>query len=568
MGWITQFAMMTAAMAVPLAIGGRFDRWKLFLRCLSGIGLICGVYGIAQWLGWDPILPEQLRNQITAQFGGVYRPVGTIGHPVYFANCLMYAFFSSLALLIIERARALRVMAAGTLITAAVASSASRGALLGVAGGSLLFLTWALLNRPRTSSLSKQPASRGRIRAISSIIGIGLACVLALISIRFTVNVSQVFPATRLVPVRFREFGSDLDSIGRVIVWQDVFARVVPNTWITGAGPGMFRVAFAKYRSDNYGAFGPDVHWESAHNVFLDRLTEESIAGLFSFLALIGAAAHNILRASRTSMNSEVSAAYAAIGGGLVAVLIHGSFNGEVIPTTYYFYIWIALCFASPDSAERRSQDHVEPKAQSHAFGTLILVLALFASLCVGWYAYKNWIAETALADAVRASAFGDETGLLASVRQGQRAMDHVGTYHLEFAQLISGFLRNYRQVVSPQGQVSLPQTAVDSALWAVNRTDEPMRALLNLISLGDVTADVRTVTWLEQLEKIDPYWFRPHELSARLFLQQGRIEEALREATIARQLAPYEESAEKLWAQLNAIRRELGTHAGKLPVR
>jgi len=56
-------------------------------------------------------------------------------------------------------------------------------------------------------------------------------------------------------------------------------------------------------------------------------------------------------------------------------------------------------------------------------------------------------------------------------------------------------------------------------------------------------------MNWLHQLQELDPYWYRGHELSARLLLQEGKLSGALREATIARQLAPYVNSTASLWS-------------------
>src|SRR5204863_186037 len=83
MGWITQFAMMSAAIAVPVAIGGDFAKWKWLLRVIAAIGVLSAVYGLLQWIGWDPFVPSFMRDQIIADFGGRYRSPGTIGQSTY-----------------------------------------------------------------------------------------------------------------------------------------------------------------------------------------------------------------------------------------------------------------------------------------------------------------------------------------------------------------------------------------------------------------------------------------------------------------------------------------------------
>jgi len=85
-----------------------------------------------------------------------------------------------------------------------------------------------------------------------------------------------------------------------------------------------------------------------------------------------------------------------------------------------------------------------------------------------------------------------------------------------------------------------------------INGSDYPRR----------MTHDPKTMNWLRQLQESDPYWYRGHELSARLLLREGKLSGALREATIARQLAPFVDSTATLWTQLIAFRNEVGPDA------
>ncbi len=321
----------------------------------------------------------------------------------------------------------------------------------------------------------------------------------------------------------------------------------------------MFRVAFTRYHSNSYSAFNPDVHWESAHNVFLDRLTEQGVIGLLAFVCLIGAFIYNMTNALRSSSDPKNTAAYAAVGAALVAVLASNSFNGEVIPTTYYFYIWIALSFAASDCSERSTSIDPTSKPARKWLQVIGVLAAVTASIGMAWYANRNWKAETSLIAGAQAVDSRDESILLTSGGDAERAMKHVGTYHLEVATLIVTFLQENGNTLSEQSRTQLAQSGIDSAIWAVERTDKPMVALLNLITLGRMTSDPRTTKWLQQLQEMDPYWYRAHELSAHFLLREGKVNDALREATIARQLAPYVDSTANLWKQLIAFRRELG---------
>jgi len=535
MGWITQFAMICVAASIPFAIKANPKNFKFLLRAIAATGFLSAAYGMLQWLGWDPFLPAFLRGEIVEQFAGSYRSAGTIGQPTYFANYLLYPFFSSLALLSCETGWMLRALnvANTTLIAAVLALATARGGLAGCIIGLALFLGWRLTLKAHSAKHLVKPAT----------------AVIAVITIAVAV-------ATYAGSAR--RFGTDPSSLGRIILWQDVTQRIVPKTWISGAGPGMFRVAFTRYRSNNYSAFNPDVHWETAHNVFLDRLTEQGVIGLLAFASLIAAFAYNLIKILRSSLDPKNKTLYAAIGAALPAALASNCFNGEVIPTTYYFYIWIALSFAALDC----SGDAAPPGSSTRARRWLQVVAVgagVTASIGMTSYAYRNWKAETSLIMAAQAVDSRDESALLMSAEDVERAMEHVGTYHLEVARLIVTFLRENWNTLDEESRTTLAQRGIDSAIRAVERTDKPMLALMDLITLAGMTRDSRTMNWLHQLQELDPYWYRGHELSARLLLREGRLSGALREATIARQLAPYVESTASLWSQLITFRKEVG---------
>ncbi len=537
MGWITQLAMALIAVSVPFAIRSDLKNLRYLLRVVAAVGLISGAYGMLQWLGWDPLLPSFLRQQILEQFAGNYRASGTIGQPTYFANYLLYPFFSSLALLCYETSRRMRALAIANiaLISVVLAIGTARGGLVGCAVGLAGFAGWLLTVQVRSSP---RPA---RI--------MGWIAVLIIIAIAVTGYWSS----------SFAHFGTDTASVGRIILWQDVIHLIVPPRWIAGTGPGMFRVAFTRYHSNRYTAFNPDVHWETAHNVFLDRLSEQGVIGLAAFGCLIAAFGYNMIKVVRSSSDRWIAAGHVALAAGLVAGLAGSSFNGEVIPTTLYIYIWIAISFTARDCAEGQPPGGRRAKPPGRSIRITAAVAAIAAAIGFAWYAGRNWTAEASLMDVAQAVESRDESAILASAGEAERAMEHVGTYHLEVSLLITNFLRSNWNTLNGPSRTRLVQKGIDSATRAVEGTDKPMLSLMNLVILGNLSGDARTAEWLKQLQALDPYWFRTHELSARLLLLQGNLKDALREATIARQLAPFSSTTAELWKQLIAFRQQAG---------
>jgi O-antigen ligase len=552
MGWIAQFAMIATAIAAPLAIRDDFSRWKRLLEFVSAVGAISAAYGILQSIGWDPFLPSFLRDRIILDSGGVYRSYGTLGQPAYYATYLLYPFFAALAILVSE-ASAKRIFAGGamTVIVAAIGSSGTRSGLLACAVGLGVFTIWALLSRLRLANRSVMRIAAGLCMAL--LLGVwGLSSVGNLPG-----NSELSLPGMKVLESRLANAGTDSASIGRIVLWRDVIQRILPKVWLSGTGPGMFRVAFARYRSNSYAQFGPDVHWENAHNLFLDRFSEQGILGLVAIIALIAAFVHNIVSAVHRTADRKRAAGYAAIGAGLAAVLVSHSFNGELIPTTYYFYLWISLSFACRTSIERRVR---EPGRNRETPGPLpmglFLGIAIGISIVLVWYAERTWHAETMLRAGEQAMNSGDWRALLTAKKEAESATPHFGAYHLEFAGLIVTLLTKPHQVLDAPSRRVLAEAGFASAQWAVDRTDRPMLALLHMVILSEMLADGRSETWVQNLKVLDPYWFRTHEISARLLLRHQRFGEALKEATIAHELAPFVDSSTNLWRELLVTQR------------
>jgi hypothetical protein len=333
-----------------------------------------------------------------------------------------------------------------------------------------------------------------------------------------------------------------------MVLWSDVINQILPKVWLTGTGPGMFRVAFTRFRSNSYIPFDPDVHWENAHNLFLDRFSEQGIFGVLAIVGLIAAFLISISKSIRAADNRHAYA-LSAIGSGMVAVLLSHCFIGELIPTTFYFYLWIAIPFASLQCTAKRISPP-DTKSKNRLPIWLVLAGSLAVSCALVWYAERNWRAETMLRagdDAVKAANL---QALLNAKVEAEEAMPNVGTYHLEFARLLATYLGK-RPSIDLSLRRRIAESGIDSARWALVRSDRPMLALQDMIVLADLSGDIRFEGWVQDLKKMDPYWYRPHEMAARLMQRQMKYADALKEATIARELSPFTQSTIDVWKQL-----------------
>jgi len=244
----------------------------------------------------------------------------------------------------------------------------------------------------------------------------------------------------------------DATGGGRLVLWHDVVLRLLPNVWLRGTGLGMFRPAFAAYRSDNYSAFNPDVHFETAHNIFLDRWTEQGLPGLVILVVLIAITIQNNRKSFRHTSEASQRWAITAVTCALVSACIGNLFNGEVIPTAYYLYLWIGLSFATRDCFV----PFVVPQYASCSFRLPAYAISAVLPCVLVWHANNNWIAEKNLSAALKALHAGNETDLVRFGRASVAAFPEKGVYGLEFSNLVLEFV-NTHPLRDPPAERAVP---------------------------------------------------------------------------------------------------------------
>ena len=139
-GAVSQLAVLL--MAWFIAQNGARGR-TIVVRGIAVACTIAAAYGIAQYSGWDPLLPRAAYH-IGEGVWTIVRPPGTLGYVSYFATVLLMGGFLSLWLAHSETVPARRWLAYGAaaLCFVAMALTGTRAALLGLAAG---VLTAALL---------------------------------------------------------------------------------------------------------------------------------------------------------------------------------------------------------------------------------------------------------------------------------------------------------------------------------------------------------------------------------------------------------------------------------------
>ena len=111
MGALTECAVVVAALWIAAYTLKSQARLVWLQRAMCAAGLLASLYGIAQYFGWDPLLPKAAYEAGDGIFQ-IVRPPGTLGHSDYFAAFLLWPVFAGIGLLLrgqVAQASGLRV---------------------------------------------------------------------------------------------------------------------------------------------------------------------------------------------------------------------------------------------------------------------------------------------------------------------------------------------------------------------------------------------------------------------------------------------------------------------------
>ncbi len=285
-------------------------RWERLMTTVIWTSIPVALYGLAQQVGWDPVV------WVTG-FG--QRVASTLGNPIFAGGYLIMVVPLTLtgALLAWDR-RQHRTLAAYGLALAlqviCIALTRSRGPLLGLAAG-LSALAWLMA------------AVRGRRSWL-----LGGAALFGIIALGLAVT---GFPLAGQV-AGLLDLGRGT-ALQRILTWQGVIsmASADPVRTLLGYGPETMIVAFPRYFPPELAPLPaqPGVAFDRAHNVILDELATMGIAGVAAYLLLVGGFFFYGLRHLGLVPNRRAAWSYwgalllGVLGGAAVARLADGGWR-------------------------------------------------------------------------------------------------------------------------------------------------------------------------------------------------------------------------------------------------
>lgn len=492
-GALSQASILAIAFLIANYSAGRTERATAILRGISTGALLVAMYGIAQYCGWDPLLPGSAYH-IGEGVWTIVRPPGTLGYSSYFAVWLDMACFAGLAGLELDTNVTWRWIARASvsLSGCAILLSGTRGAYVGLLAGACVWVVW-----------------RGFRLTRRLVAGLALT---ALLGLTFYFS-----PAGWQLRSRARWFAEDPWGGARLYLWRDS-ARMAADRLAAGYGPEVFSAVFPHYESSQLAAAYPDFAHESPHNIFLDALVAQGLPGLvtLSAICVAGFAAAWRLRVTRRAVAAWMAS---ALGAGIVSQ----QFVVCTIPTALILYVIVAVAVGLSCEAV------VAPRRR------LAGILALAVAAALVYLGVRFAAADRALALAQRDINSGDAALAAGHYVQYERWRLPGTAADLWYSRAL---LDLSHRTKSPVTAVRATLDSERAALQATRAAEYPANAWYNLAAFYASQNDAANAEMsLRAAIAANHQWFKPHWTLARLLLIESRLDEAQREATLAAEL-------------------------------
>ncbi len=497
MGGLTECAVVVAALWIAAYTVRSQARVVWLLRAMCAAGLLASLYGIAQYFGWDPLLPKAGYEAGEGVFQ-IVRPPGTLGHSDYLAAFLLWPVFAGIGLLRDERIATGRVMGGAAAATGMIAIllSGSRGAWLALIAGLCML---AAMLRPRLHLVAK-----GAVFAA-----------LALGAFYFS-------PAGERFRARMHWIGEDPAGGARPLLWRDSL-RMAAAKPLAGFGLDAFVAEFPHYQSEELARAYPDFSHESPHNIFLDALTAEGVPGL---LLLAGVTLAGITGGWRARLQDSPLAV--ALLPGFVASLVAHQFVVFIAPTAFYFYLGAGMLAGAGDSKSAVFRIPTAGRIPATARWA-VLAGGLAAAGFLAVMVYRLVAADAALGLVERRLDANDAHGAAAAYRKALQRNAPAVTADLYFSRRWAAVAGSASDTIS---KLYYGQVALGAAGLATKSLEQQQNAWYNLAIFEASTTDAPATEYsLRAAIAAAPVWYKPHWALARLLATEGRLGEAEPEA-------------------------------------
>ncbi|MBI5414578.1 O-antigen ligase family protein [Candidatus Peregrinibacteria bacterium] len=337
------------------------ERFTFFIFPLLLGGILQGILGIFQYIS-----PESFFTELKIE-NAILRSYGTLGHPNFFAQFLLFPFFGALGILFNRKERLmLRIFALSAALFSflGIILSQGRGVFLGLIFGSVLFI---LLSVPKCGHFLMRYL--GKIFVGMSLFAVGIA-----------------FSLPLFFPYLESFLGERARSVEtRMLLWEKV-PEMISEAPFFGVGLENFPIAIAPFISpkifelEHFMSFA-----DRSHNFFLDILVQCGIFGFFSFLGFL----YCVFSVKSRKKFHQTNRKYIA---GITAILVAWQFGFPVVTDAVLFTIFLALFFTP--SSQKSSDTKMKWRKSISVLLVGISVFSLFGMIRI-WNADRLFLNGT-----------------------------------------------------------------------------------------------------------------------------------------------------------------------------
>ncbi len=485
--------LIAAAVAASVYVDRCVARRLLF--AMEAAGAVASIYGILQYVGWDPLIPANLYRLGSPP---AVRPSATLTQATYFATFLLAPILIATWFRLRETSwKWKRVHEAAVYGMAfALLLSGTRAALLGLAAGACILF---YADRSRFT--------RGKTLAKAGFIALAVAAVLILFAFS---------PAGKPVRARVAQWATDRAGGPRFLVWRDSLPLVIKHPAL-GIGPERFEGEFPRVESLELARAFPDHYHESPHNVLLEIAIGQGLIGLAAWVGLLACACWTRIGCLRRECAEAVPVCAA-----LIAMFIALQFCPLTLTNELYLLALIAMSIALPETERAAGLRHIVLNRKWTVWArAACVVLVLFA-----WsYAEQTRLYHLAQTRASRSDLAGAEDAFEAAQKFPMPGPDLALSRHVAAIA---------EKSPAPERIAAFRLAKQAAELAAVNGADRfngSYEAAMVAIASGNITeAEAK----LREAIDAAPNWYRPKMALASVLWWAGRNEEAQRETDAA----------------------------------
>ena len=291
--------------------------------------------------------------------------------------------------------------------------------------------------------------------------------------------------------------------------------------WRAGYGPDTFLATFARHQSADLARAYPDFYHESPHNMLLDALVSQGVAGPVLLLAL---AASGFAAAMMSRRSARPNQAAGALAAGLAAMTISEQFTCFTLPTALAYYVTIAMLVSLSAGA-------APPPWPADRRWVRVAVAAPCAAILV-FFGVRLSVAESLLA-AMRRDL---DSGLV-----GDAANRYAEYLHWRWPGPSADlwYSRRLAQIAGSNAERFVRVQAFQQAGLAAQRATQTTEATFNAYyNLAAFYARENDFPHTEQSLRAAifraPNWFKTHWMLAQVLQAESRLREAETEAATA----------------------------------